>query len=279
MTDATREALEKLRVELGALKAVACDPAFSNIVVGVRVRNCWKTYEDGLKALAAQAALEWQCRKCGAQADERFDCCEVHEATKSPALEPALVDKILAADKAPPAATFSNLDDLMAWLDDAPKSPALDPVTVEAWLRIELRQAMLDCWNSICTDTGCHPLDLEHQGKQLYFQPRHWADMIAETVVERLSHHVPDLALIGQPAPGGAVEAVAYTNKDQLGFLKHPDYALIPMAMWAKKSALSDIPLYAAPSTTPASDCAGSSTDEPDAAIKAAWEAADGVKS
>jgi hypothetical protein len=54
-------------------------------------------------------------------------------------------------------------------------------------IRIELRQAMLDCWNTICADTDCHPLDIEHQGKKLYFSPNHWADMIAAALANRLS--------------------------------------------------------------------------------------------
>lgn len=39
----------------------------------------------------------------------------------------------------------------------------------------------------------------------------------------------------------------AWTNQAQLGFLKDPACAQIPMAMWADKSASADVPLYAAP--------------------------------
>lgn len=35
--------------------------------------------------------------------------------------------------------------------------------------------AMLNAWNEICSDTGCHPLDIERRGGKLYFSPRHWA--------------------------------------------------------------------------------------------------------
>lgn len=40
-------------------------------------------------------------------------------------------------------------------------------------------EAMQDAWNTICTDTGCHPLDIERRGKELFFKPGHWADLIA----------------------------------------------------------------------------------------------------
>jgi hypothetical protein len=33
--------------------------------------------------------------------------------------------------------------------------------------------AMLDAWNDICADTGCHPLDIEQLGqRRLEFTPR-----------------------------------------------------------------------------------------------------------
>jgi len=47
------------------------------------------------------------------------------------------------------------------------------------------------------------------------------------------------------------VEPVAFTNKAQLGFLKDSVYAEIPMAMWGKKSATSNVPLYASPPSQP----------------------------
>lgn len=42
-------------------------------------------------------------------------------------------------------------------------------------------------------------------------------------------------------------EPVAWTNEAQLGFLKDPQYAHIPMAMWADRGFIDDIPLYAHP--------------------------------
>jgi len=47
--------------------------------------------------------------------------------------------------------------------------------------------------------------------------------------------------------PGAVAEPSAYTNSAQLGFLKDPAYAEIPMAMWAGRGVASDIPLYTHP--------------------------------
>lgn len=79
-------------------------------------------------------------------------------------------------------------------------------------IRVELRQAMLDCWNSICADTDCHPLDIKHQGKKLFFMPDHWADMVAWELSCRLSHHVSMRDLISS---GGLPEASAVPSADR----------------------------------------------------------------
>jgi hypothetical protein len=52
-------------------------------------------------------------------------------------------------------------------------------------LAADVRDAMDTAWNEICSDTGCHPLDLERRGGKLYFEPRHWADLIARMLVRR----------------------------------------------------------------------------------------------
>lgn len=54
------------------------------------------------------------------------------------------------------------------------------------FLRSKLRKAMSDAWNEICSDTGHHPLDIEHQGRKLFFEPRHWADATANLLFDRL---------------------------------------------------------------------------------------------
>lgn len=49
----------------------------------------------------------------------------------------------------------------------------------KAAYRRDIHAAMLDAWNTICIDTGCHPLDLERRGGKLFFTPKHWADLVA----------------------------------------------------------------------------------------------------
>lgn len=39
--------------------------------------------------------------------------------------------------------------------------------------------AMQDAWNDICGDTGCHPLDIQREGRVLRFSPNHWAALTA----------------------------------------------------------------------------------------------------
>ncbi|MCK1583242.1 hypothetical protein IVB03_27690 [Bradyrhizobium sp. 168] len=47
-------------------------------------------------------------------------------------------------------------------------------------------EAMQDAWNDICSDTGCHPLDIEHgKGKNLTFSPNHWANQVAKRLFVR----------------------------------------------------------------------------------------------
>ena len=46
--------------------------------------------------------------------------------------------------------------------------------------------AMTDAWNSICSDTGCHPLDITHRGTKLFFAPQHWANLTASLLFARV---------------------------------------------------------------------------------------------
>jgi hypothetical protein len=47
-------------------------------------------------------------------------------------------------------------------------------------------EAMATCWDDICTDTGCHPLDITHgKNKHLTFSPNHWANQIAKRLFMR----------------------------------------------------------------------------------------------
>lgn len=54
---------------------------------------------------------------------------------------------------------------------------------LEPYIPDIVKNAMLVAWREICTDTGCHPLDIEH-GKQkfLTFEPHHWATMTGKIV-------------------------------------------------------------------------------------------------
>lgn len=57
----------------------------------------------------------------------------------------------------------------------------------EAYIVDIVKNAMLTAWNEICSDTECHPLDIEHgitkgRSKHLSFEPRHWSLMVGEIV-------------------------------------------------------------------------------------------------
>ncbi|NTF87537.1 hypothetical protein G6L46_10415 [Agrobacterium rhizogenes] len=48
--------------------------------------------------------------------------------------------------------------------------------------------AMLDAWNDICDDTGCHPLDIQQLGqKNIAFSSNHWASAVAMGIRSALS--------------------------------------------------------------------------------------------
>ena len=66
-----------------------------------------------------------------------------------------------------------------------------------------VKNAMLTMWCHICSDTGCHPLDLEHgKGKFLTFEPRHWAqmagDMVATNARAALAQTSPAAVPVGE---------------------------------------------------------------------------------
>lgn len=58
-----------------------------------------------------------------------------------------------------------------------------------------------------------------------------------------------DIGILLDAIPAGTQEPVAYTNEAQLGFLKDPAYADIPMAMWGNPWKSGNIALYAAPAS------------------------------
>jgi len=95
------------------------------------------------------------------------------------------------------------------WNTRTPIPPTEGDIGPSDLIRIELRQAMLDCWNTICADTDCHPLDIKRQGRKLYFSPDHWADMIAAELASRLSSHASLRDLVSS---GGLPEANSPTE-------------------------------------------------------------------
>ena len=46
-------------------------------------------------------------------------------------------------------------------------------------LDTSVREAMETAWSEICSDTGQHPLDFEWRRGKLFFEPRHWTDLVA----------------------------------------------------------------------------------------------------
>lgn len=61
-----------------------------------------------------------------------------------------------------------------------------DHLLAEFFSHSAVDEAMQDAWNDICSDTGCHPLDIEHgKGKQLTFRPSHWANQVAKRLFVR----------------------------------------------------------------------------------------------
>ena len=57
-----------------------------------------------------------------------------------------------------------------------------------------VKNAMLTAWNEICSDTSCHPLDMEQdfEGRKghLGFVPRHWSQMVGNMVAHQIKNFV-----------------------------------------------------------------------------------------
>lgn len=85
------------------------------------------------------------------------------------------------------------------WIEDHKHEIELEPlfngvaqpspaqlVLAEMFSHSAINEAMQDAWNDICSDTGCHPLDIEQgRSKQLTFSPNHWANQIAKRLFLR----------------------------------------------------------------------------------------------
>jgi len=55
---------------------------------------------------------------------------------------------------------------------------------VSTALEKQVGEAMQKAWDEICSDTGCHPLDITHQGRKLFFQPAHWVALVAKYLTD-----------------------------------------------------------------------------------------------
>lgn len=63
---------------------------------------------------------------------------------------------------------------------DAREAENIEYLT-KAFSHSAIEEAMVISWDDICTDTGCHPLDITHgKNKHLMFRPNHWANQIAK---------------------------------------------------------------------------------------------------
>lgn len=71
--------------------------------------------------------------------------------------------------------------------------------------------AMLEAWQDICSDTGCHPLDIEQVGrKRLEFSPQHWARFTAQNLMRALSTSpAPEQQEVSEAMVEAAAKAIA----------------------------------------------------------------------
>lgn len=71
-----------------------------------------------------------------------------------------------------------------------------EPVATEADIAAIIEEQMLDAWNTICSDTDCHPLDIKQVGRRrLEFHSGHWsrqtAEFSAHRILQKLYTHPP----------------------------------------------------------------------------------------
>lgn len=78
----------------------------------------------------------------------------------------------------------------------------IDAITAEI-----LGEVMQDAWGEICSDTQCHPEDISRVKGVTFYAPRHWTDLIAIRLNERL-------------AAGDADASPAYAVDEVMGVLR-----------------------------------------------------------
>ena len=99
-------------------------------------------------------------------------------------------------------------------MSESPKPETMD-------LRALIIDAMRDAWNDICSDTNCHPDDISHEGRRLFFEPGHWASQTADIVASKIE--AVSAALSAKPETDFETQRPAY--EAAVNVLMH-DYAL-----------------------------------------------------
>ena len=85
---------------------------------------------------------------------------------------------------------YTTADAAMIWEDMVHAGLITDQILGDLLAKIcsheAINEAMEISWDDICTDTGCHPLDITHgKNKHLVFRPNHWANQIAKRLFMR----------------------------------------------------------------------------------------------
>lgn len=103
----------------------------------------------------------------------------------------------------------------------------------------QLGEIMQEEWGEICEDAQAHPQDIRHEGRKLFYDPRHWTAAIADRLNAR----------IVTPAPASG-EAVAW------GYFREGYAPIITTERLAQATLLgaTETPLYAGPQ--PPEQCA-----------------------
>lgn len=87
------------------------------------------------------------------------------------------------------------------WHHDADKALATPARTDDAGVGGDenaiaaiIKAQMREQWDEICSDSGCHPLDIEKRGRSTYYKDRHWTSAVAKYAAQ-------DILAALSPAP------------------------------------------------------------------------------
>lgn len=84
-----------------------------------------------------------------------------------------------------------------------------------------VEQAMREEWDEICSDTGCHPLDITRQGRKLFFSPSHWAAAVAKRLAALSPLPAPEAGEADEEAE--RAESMEAFHKEVMGWLAKRD--------------------------------------------------------